>query len=131
MATVKRFEDLDIWKLAREICNDIHRLTEKDPFCKDYGLKDQVRRSTGSAMDNIAEGFERDGNNEFIQFLSIAKASSGEARSQMCRAFDRSYLTQEKFNEVSLKMIELSAKIQNTISYLKKSVFKGHKFKVE
>jgi len=130
MATIKRFEDLNIWQLAREICKDVYRLTKKAPFSRDFSLKDQIRKSTGSAMDNIAEGFERDGKREFIQFLSISKGSSGEARSQLYRAFDQEYITEEEFMEEHTQMIQLNTKIKNTISYLNKSEFKGHKYKI-
>ncbi len=129
MATVKRFEDLEIWQIARDICKDIHLLTNKIEFSRDFGLKRQIRNSTGSAMDNIAEGFERDGKKEFIQFLSIAKGSSGEARSQIYRALDQEYISKKEFEQEYSKMILLSVKINNTIVYLKKSEFKGNKYK--
>ncbi len=88
MSKVERFEDLKIWQLARELCQLIHRLTLKDQFYKDFNLVGQIKSSSGSVMDNIAEGFERDGNKELIQFLSISKGSCGETRSQLYRAID-------------------------------------------
>jgi four helix bundle protein len=81
MSMVKRFEDLEIWQLAREISKDVYKITYKESIKYDFSLIDQLRRSSGSIMDNIAEGFERDGNKEFIQFLSVAKGSAGETRS--------------------------------------------------
>ncbi len=95
MATIKRFEDLEIWQMARQLCKEIFDLTFHEKFMKDFSLKDQIRRSSGSIMDNIAEGFERGGNKEFKQFLSIAKGSSGETKSQLYRAYDRNYFTGE------------------------------------
>jgi len=127
--TIERFEDLDIWKEARELCKYIFEITEKEPFCKDYKLRDQIRASSGSIMDNIAEGFERDGNKEFIQFLSIAKGSCGECRSQTYRAFDYSYIKQDILDKLINKTIQLSKKISSLISYLKKSSIAGSKFK--
>lgn len=88
MATILRFEDLEVWQKAREISKYVFLLTNKDNFSRDFSLKDQINRSCGSAMDNIAEGFERDGNKEFINFLTISKGSVGEIRSQTYRAFD-------------------------------------------
>ena len=88
MSKVERFEDLKIWQLARELCQMIHKLTIKDQFSRDFKLVGQINGSSGSIMDNIAEGFERDGNKEFIQFLTFSKGSCGEIRSQLYRALD-------------------------------------------
>ncbi|MGC3978674.1 MAG: four helix bundle protein [Paludibacteraceae bacterium] len=94
MATIKRFEDLEVWQKARGVCKLVKTLTEKENFSKDFSLKDQIKRSSGSAMDNIAGGFERDGNKEFINFLTISKGSAGEVRSQAYRAYDYTCITQ-------------------------------------
>jgi len=103
MSKVERFEDLKIWQLAREICQIIHKHSLKDHFSRDFKLVGQIKGSSGSIMDNIAEGFERDGNKEFIQFLSISKGSSGETRSQLYRALDSEYISQEEF-DIAYKM---------------------------
>ena len=122
------FEDLGIWQDARKLCKEIFLITEKDTFSRDFKLRDQIRTSSGSVMDNIAEGFERNGNKEFIQFLSIAKGSCGECRSQSYRAFDYGYIDQKILNELIHKTITLSKQISGFISYLKRSNFKGSKY---
>jgi len=129
VATIQRFEDLEVWQLARELALDIFNETLTLPFAKDFELVEQIRRSSGSAMDNIAEGFERGGKKEFIQFLGIAKGSAGEVRSQLYRALDRKHVTQEKFDFLFNKVIILSKKLSSLITYLKNSEFKGFKFK--
>ena len=125
---IDRFEDLEIWKEAREICKFVFSLTSRDPFLKDFRFRDQIRASSGSVMDNIAEGFERGGNKEFIQFLYIAKGSCGETRSQGHRAFDQEYITSQELEMLISLVLTESTKISNLINYLKKSDLKGAKY---
>ena len=128
MATIKSFEDIEAWQLARKLCKKIHEIFEAKKDFKDFGLKTQMYNSSGSIMDNIAEGFERNGNLEFRQFLSIAKGSAGETRSQLYRVLDFNYINEEKFITLRIDYENLSGKINNFISYLNKKDFKGTKF---
>lgn len=125
---VTRFEDLEIWQLARELCKYVFLVTSQEPFCKDYRFRDQMRAAAGSAMDNISEGFERGGNKEFVQFLSVSKSSCAEVRSQSYRAYDQAYITQEQFNELLSKTDMLSRKTSNLIQHLKGTSYKGPKY---
>ena len=100
MSTIKKFEDLELWQLARELARKVKRFTETDRFSKDYRFRDQVNAAAGSVMDNIAEGFERGGRLEFINFLSISKGSTGEVRSQLYRAIDYGYLQSEDIQPI-------------------------------
>jgi len=129
MATVKRFEELEIWKLARKICDEIYQVSISTPLHKDYKLNNQIKSSSGSIMDNIAEGFERDGNREFNQYLSISKGSCGETRSQLYRVLDREYIEHEKFDDLLDQTLTLSKKISAFMSYLNNNDFKGRKYK--
>jgi len=129
MATIKRFEYLDIWQLARELCRDINLIITTTTLNKNFKLRDQIDASSGSVMDNIAEGFERDGKNEFRQFLSIAKGSCGETRSQLYRVFDRKYIDTELFEKTKEKTNVLSNKIGAFINYLNKTEYAGTKYK--
>lgn len=131
MATIEKFEDIEAWKSAREFANNIFKLTLRDNFRLDYSLVNQIKSSSGSAMDNIAEGFERDGRKEFIQFLSIAKGSVGETRSQLYRAFDRKYITEEEFNIHSNQATKISKMLSGLITYLRTSENKGIKYKTD
>jgi len=108
MATIKKFEDLEIWQEARRLANVIHKIAVETDLKTDFRFKEQIKSSSGSVMDNIAEGFERDGNIEFRQFLSIAKGSAGETRSQLYRAFDYGYIGQEQFEELKNDYEKLS-----------------------
>ena len=129
MATIKRFEDLEIWQDARKLSKEIIQVSVTTDLKNDYKLKDQIRSSSGSIMDNIAEGFERDGNLEFRQFLSIAKGSSGETRSQLYRTFDSGYISADQLKLLVDEYEHLSRKIASFISYLNKKDYKGTKFK--
>jgi len=128
MSTIKKFEDLEIWKNARIICQDIYLLQKNTNLKNDFKLYSQLNGSSGSVMDNIAEGFERNGNKEFCQFLSIAKASCGETRSQFYRVLDRNYISKEEFDIIVEKLSSLSKQISSFMTYLKTSDFKGSKF---
>ena len=128
MATINRFEDLEIWIESRRLSKEIILISKTTELNKDFKLRDQIKGSSGSVMDNIAEGFERNGNGEFRQFLSIAKGSAGETRSQLYRIFDNDYIDQQKLNNLVSEYEKLSIKIHNFITYLNKNDFKGTKF---
>lgn len=125
---IERFEDLEIWQEARALSKMVFEMTSIEPFSKDYKFRDQIRDAAGSVMDNIAEGFGRGGNREFVNFLSIAKGSNDEVRSQSYRAFDFNYINHDKLNELLEKTDKISKKISNFIQYLKISNLKGPKF---
>lgn len=125
---VQRFEDLEIWKEVREIALKIKELSRKSEFSKDYKFVAQITSASGSTMDNIAEGFDRDGNKEFFQFLSIAKGSNSETRSQAYRAFDYKYINEAELNEILTRTEKLKAKINSLMLYLKNSDRKGNKY---
>ena len=129
MGTFKRFEDIDGWQRARELTKEVYKKSKIGPFARDYGLRDQMRRASVSVMSNIAEGFERGGTKEFVQFLSIAKGSVGELEAQLYVAHDQGYITEAEF--VSLKDFAKSTKfkIGGLIEYLRQSGLKGPKYR--
>lgn len=128
MAAFKSFEEIEAWVNARSLANTIYLKPKEGSFSKDFELRNQINRASGSIMDNIAEGFERGGNREFVHFLSIAKGSAGEVRSQLYRALDRNYLTIEEFENYKLETTVIAKQISGLITYLKNSEMKGSKF---
>lgn len=129
MATIKRFEDLEIWQSARNLCNTIFEFIKRKGFSSDRKLADQINASSGSVMDNIAEGFDKGSRKEFLNFLGIAKGSCGETKSQIYRAFDRTYITKEEFEMTYSLADETGRKIHGLMKYLNSTEIKGQKFK--
>ena len=129
MPTWKTFEEIECWQLARNFCKEIFKIMQYKGLNTDYALKDQINRSSGSIMDNISEGFGRGGTKEFINFLSIAKGSANESSSQLYRILDRKYIPESEHKILQKKTLELINKIGGLITYLKKSNYKGTKFK--
>ena len=129
MATFKSFEELEVWKLSRDLCLKIWLISNQGSFYKDFSLKTQINRASGSIMDNIAEGFGRGGNKEFVHFLSIARGSNDEVRSQLYRALDRKHISDLDFTELSQLSKKITSKTSNLITHLNKSNLKSSKFK--
>ncbi|UJS18804.1 MAG: four helix bundle protein [Candidatus Jettenia sp.] len=124
------FEDLEIWKAARVLTNKIYGITKEGAFVKDYSLRDQIRRASVSIISNIAEGYERGGNQELIQFLSIAKGSCGEVRCQLYIAGDQGYISLKDLNPIIEQCKRISIMINNLMAHLKGSRYKGSKYKL-
>ena len=129
MSVVRDFEELAIFQKARKLSKKIYPVTNRDGFKSDFRFVQQIRAAAGSIMDNIAEGFERTGNKEFLNFLYIAKGSCGEVRSQLIRANDIGYLTPEEYEELYTECRKLSAGKMNFIKEIKASDLTGAKFK--
>ncbi|HKC64101.1 MAG TPA: four helix bundle protein [Pyrinomonadaceae bacterium] len=127
MTKVERFEDMECWKKARELTKVVYEISSVNKFAHDFGLRDQIRRASVSILSNI-EGFERDGNKEFIQFLSMAKGSCGEVRAQLYVALDQQYISKEQFETIIKRAIEVNRIISGLIKYLRQSAVQGRKF---
>jgi len=129
MSSLQRFEDIKAWKKARELSGIIYQFTVEGNFKKDFVLRDQIRRSCVSIMSNIAEGFDRGGNREFIHFLYIAKGSTAELESQLYIALDNGYIHWKQFDKAMELTSSIKSLIAGFIRYLKKSDIKGLKYK--
>jgi four helix bundle protein len=129
MGKIERFEDIESWKIAREITRLIYEESSTGNFSKDFALVNQIRRASISILSNIAEGFERGGNKEFLNFLAIAKGSCGEVRAQLYVALDQNYIDEKRFKEISSKLSETSRMISGLMKYLQQSDLRGSKFK--
>ena len=117
---VERFENLVAWQKTRELTKSVYLLTKKEPFSKDFGLREQIRRASVSIMSSLAEGFERGSSSEFHQLIVIAKASCAEVRSQLCVALDVGYITKEQFDSISKLAVEVSRIIGGLKSAIKR-----------
>jgi four helix bundle protein len=129
MATFQNFEEIEAWQKARELTRRVYSITNSGAFARDFALRDQIRRASISISSNIAEGFERDGTSEFSQFLSIAKGSTGEVRTQLYLAFDQGYIDERTFHELLNLTTETGRKIGGLMKYLRQTAFRGGKFK--
>lgn len=119
---VKTFEDLQVWQDARKFVKSIYELTSLEKFKKDYGLKDQIQRAAVSIMNNISEGFERNNNREYKNFLGYAKGSAGEVRSMLYIAFDLNYISKSEFDVTYKDSVNIITQISNFKKYLNKYI---------
>ena len=127
--TIQRFEDIVAWQRARVLTKDVYACTRVGAFAKDYGLKDQIQRASVSSMANISEGFERGGDREFVQFLSNSKGSCGEVKSRLYVALDQNYIAPVSFNQLYSQADEVSRLVSGSMTYLRDSSVRGHKYK--
>ena len=129
MAKIAKFEDMLSWQKARELTKRVYQISKAGDFAKDFELRGQMRSASVSVMSNIAEGFERGGDKEFLQFLSTAKGSCGEVRSQLYVALDQSYISAVEFDKLSSEALEVSKLVAGFMGYLKQSELRGNKFR--
>ena len=128
MANYSSFEEINIYQLARDLCNEIWYLIQNTSLGQDSKLREQINGSSGSVMDNIAEGFGRGGNKEFIHFLGYSRGSCCETKAQLQRALDRDHITQEKYSELLSKAQVIIDQISKFMNFLKTSDKKGSKY---
>jgi len=129
MATFKKFEDIECWRKARNLTNRIYAISAQGAFARDFGLRDQIRKASVSIMSNIAEGFDRSGTAEFVQFLATAKGSASEVRAQLYVALDQGYIDDVIFNELINEAAETGRMIGGLMNYLRTSGYKCTKYK--
>jgi len=121
MSTFKKYEEIEAWQLGREMVKSVYAMTREGPFAKDYGLRDQIQRAAVSVCSNIAEGFERRGNKDFVKFLWIAKGSAAEVSSQLYHALDLAYINQDQFDACYVKAQSIAGKLYNLIKAISTS----------
>ena len=128
MARIEKFEDNEAWKSAREVTRLVYEISSNEKFARDFASVNQIRRAAISILSNIAEGFERSGNKEFLHFLAAAKGSCGEVRAQLYVAFDQKDIDETKFREMAEKLSETSRLIAGFMKYLQQPEMRGSKF---
>ena len=129
--TIVRFEDIEAWQRGRDLTRAVYRVSRRGEFARDFALRDQIRRAAISVTSNIAEGFERGGNREFIQALSVAKGSAGEVRSQLYVALDEEYISQPEFDDLCALALRAGRLIAGFMAFLQKTAIRGPKFQEE
>ena len=129
MSEIQKFEDILGWQKSRQLTREIYGHTKAGPFAKDFGLRDQIQRASVSIMGNIAEGFGRGGDKEFIQFLSISKGSCGEVKPHLYVALDQQYVDRTRFDRLFSGADEVSRLPAGFMTYLRQSDLRGKKFK--
>jgi len=129
MSKIEKFEDIVAWQKARELTKAVYAQTKGNQFARDFGLKDQIQRASVSIMGNVAEGFDRGGDKEFIQFLSMSKGSCGEVKSHLYVALDQQYVTAAQFTNLYNSADEVGRLLSGFMAYLRQSDLKGRKFK--
>jgi four helix bundle protein len=129
MNKIERFEDIVAWQKARVLTREVYGCTKLGLFARDFGLRDQIQRASVSTMSNIAEGYERGGDKEFVQFLSDSKGPCGEVRSHLYVALDQGYVTEDKFADLSRRAIEVSRLVAGFMAYLRESNLRGRKYR--
>jgi four helix bundle protein len=129
MSKIQKFEDILAWQKARELTREIYTHAKAGLFAKDFGLRDQFQRAAVSIMGNVAEGFDRGGDKEFIQFLSISKGSCGEVKSHLYVALDQQYVNSTQFDQLYKSADEVGRFLAGSMAYLKQSDLRGRKFK--
>jgi four helix bundle protein len=129
MATFRKFEEIEAWKRARELTRQIYRVSLTSSFAKDFALRDQIRRASVSTMSNIAEGYDRSGTGEFVQFLATAKGPAAEVKCQLYVALDQRYIDEATFAALSALATETANMIGGLMKYLRRSGIKGTKYK--
>ena len=129
MKKIKKFEDIESWKSARKLTNEVYKATSIGGFVRDFGLKDQIRRASASILSNIAEGFERGNDKEFAHFLAIAKGSTGEVRAQLYVALDQGYLPTGTFEQLTSLAIEIGELLSGFMRYLSQSTLRGNRYR--
>jgi four helix bundle protein len=129
MALITRFEEIEGWQKARELTRAIYDITSQGAFAGDFTLKDQIRRAGVSSMANVAEGFEREGNKEFVRFLTRSKGSSAEVKSHLYVALDARFITEAQFTQTYQLADETGRLLGGFMRYLESSPYPGRKFR--
>jgi four helix bundle protein len=129
MTTFRTFEEIEAWKRARQLTREVYAVSGREAFARDFALRDQIRRASVSIMSNIAEGYERNGRKEFIQFLSMAKGSAGEVASQLFVAFDQGYLSETQFKHLQESTLDVARLVGGLMEYLRRTPIRGTKYR--